>query len=126
AGRRRVLGPHHPFTAETMAYLSQLLLLERQYTGAESQSRETLQILEKISPNSWWRYYSQSLLGAALAAQKRYGEAEPLLVSGYTGMVQRKATIPSPNRQNLVDAGVRVAELYRAWGRLDQANAWQS
>lgn len=46
-------------------------------------------------PESWERYNCQSLLGASLAGEREYDEAEPLLASGYQGMSQRQASIPA-------------------------------
>ena len=42
-----------------------------------------------------------SLLGAALAGQKKYAEAEPLLIGGYEGLKAREARIPAPARGRL-------------------------
>ena len=122
--RRRVLGPQHPLTADTMAAFAGVLRRQARYAEAESIAREALHILEKINPDVWRRYYLQSLLGAVLTGEKRYGEAEPLLVSGYYGLVQRKATIPNPNQTALVDAGNWTVELYQAWSRPEKADEW--
>ena len=42
-------------------------------------------------PESWESYNCQSMLGGSLEGQKKYREAEPLLVSGYGGVIKRKA-----------------------------------
>jgi len=124
--RRRVLGPQHPATTDTMASLSELWLLEHRYTEPEPLLLEALNIVQQTSPDSWKRFYLQSLLGAALTGQKRYTEAEPLLLSGYTGMIQRKTTIPASSKSNLTQAGDWIIQLYRDWGQPDKATEWQA
>jgi hypothetical protein len=64
-------------------------------------------------------------LGASLAGQKRFEEAEPLLVSGREGMVQRKATVPADSLGLVVRAGQRIVELYESWGKLEKAAEWR-
>jgi tetratricopeptide (TPR) repeat protein len=103
--RRRVLGPQLPDTTDTMASLSELWLLEHRYTESEPVLREALNTVQQISPGSWERYYLRSLLGAALTGQKRYAEAQPLLLSGYTGMIELQTTIPAFKNSNLTQAG---------------------
>ena len=125
-GRRRVLGPQHPFTAETMTAFADLLRHEDKYAEAESVARDALQILEKTNPGNWGRYHVQSLLGAILTSEKRYAEAEPLLISGYDGMVQRKATIPNPDKPDVAEAGNWTVQLYQAWGRPEKAKDWEA
>jgi tetratricopeptide (TPR) repeat protein len=124
--QRRVLGLEHPDTTDTMASLSELWLREHRYTEPEPLLREAVNTAQQISPYNWERYYLQSLLGAALTGQKRYAEAEPFLLSGYAGMIQRKTTIPAPSRSNLTQAGEWIVQLYRNWGQPDKATEWQA
>lgn len=125
AGRRRVLGAEHPDTLSTLTSLGQLRLQERKYTEAEATLRETLTAYEKARPDMWERYGCQSLLGASLASQKKFAEAEPMLVTGYEGMAQRAATMAAADRSNLKDAGERIVELYRDWGKPEKVAEWQ-
>jgi len=39
-------------------------------------------------------FNTYSSLGGALLGQKKYDEAEPLLLKGYAGMTERESTIP--------------------------------
>jgi eukaryotic-like serine/threonine-protein kinase len=122
--RRRVLGPQHPDTLTTMNNLALLYLGEGKYNQAEALLRETLTSYEKTTPNAWSRYQSQSLLGASLAGQRRYGEAEALVVSGYEGMLQREAAIPGESRPNLERAAAWIVQLYEDWGKPEKAAVW--
>jgi hypothetical protein len=66
------------------------------------------------------------LLGEALVGQKKYAEAEPLLVAAYEGLKARKNQIPQffvSYRLGL--AGARIVQLYEAWGQSEKAAAWR-
>jgi eukaryotic-like serine/threonine-protein kinase len=122
--RRRVLGPQHSATLSAMNNLADLYLGEGKYTQAEALLREALTNYEKTTPNAWSRYYSQSLLGASLAGQKKYEEAEPLVVSGYEGMLQREAALPGESRSNLERAAAWIVQIYKDWGKPEKAAVW--
>src|SRR5262249_54255202 len=68
----------------------------------------------------WLKPQTQSLLGACLAGQKKYAEAEPLLLSGYEGLRAGEAAIPMHQRKRVTEAVERVARLYEAWDRPEQ------
>ena len=91
---------------------------------AESLLRPALTTYEKVAPDSWERYNCESMLGASLTGQKKYQEAEPLVVDGYDAMTQRKATIPAGSSSALDDAGARIVQLYRSWGKAEKAAEW--
>jgi tetratricopeptide (TPR) repeat protein len=99
--RRRVLGPDNPYTAQVLESLGQLKLEQHAYADAEKLLREAVRAREKRSPNTWERYWGQSMLGASLVGLGRHDEAKPLLTSGYQGMLERQNTIPAENRRAL-------------------------
>jgi tetratricopeptide (TPR) repeat protein len=123
--RRRVLGPMHPDTIGVIPFLGEVLLKQDKFAGAEALLREALHNYEKTAGTSWPQYWSQSLLGAALVGQSRYAEAEPLLVSGYQGLLQRRATIPFEDRPVSAQAGERIVQLYERWGKAEKAAEWR-
>ena len=124
-GRRRALGEEHRDTLDARVLLSRVWLQQRKYPAAEAALSDVLKGFERAAPDTWDRYNCQSLLGASLAGQKRFGEAETLLLSGYDGMVQREATIAVPDRVDLVEAGERIVALYQEWGKLEKAAEWR-
>jgi hypothetical protein len=87
--------------------------------------REILVIRQKKQPDTWTTFYTQSQLGASLLGQKRYAEAEPLLLAGYEGMKQREAKIPAQVKVRLTEALERLVQLYDAWGKPEQAKEWR-
>jgi hypothetical protein len=80
---------------------------------------------ERRDPGHWPRLHTLSQLGAALAGQNKFAEAEPLLVQGYEGLKVREAMIPAPAKKSLTDAGGRLIALYDAWGKKDKAAEWR-
>ena len=97
-------------------------LKQNDYAGAEPFWRERLRILDRMNPDDWRTFNSKSMLGASLLGQKKYADAEPLLVAGYEGMREREARIAVPNRTRLTGALERIVQLYDAWGKKDQAD----
>ena len=62
------------------------------------------------------------MLGATLARQKRYPEAEPLLLSGYEGMATGKPVNPNAaSRMTREQAGEALLQLYRDTGNTGRA-----
>jgi eukaryotic-like serine/threonine-protein kinase len=116
-GRRKALGNEHPDTLITLMGLAESRLLQGEYVEAETVSREGLNAYEKKGPDNWRRFHMASLLGSSLAGQKKFDEAEPLLVSGYEGLRQTEATIPAASRSTIEQARTRLAQLYHDWGK---------
>jgi tetratricopeptide (TPR) repeat protein len=125
AGRRRVLGPENSDTLRTLRNLAQLYVDEANYDQAELRAREAQSILEKTNPDGWERYYAQSLVGESLAGQKKYPEAEPLLLAGYQGMKQKESAIPAPERPGIQQSGQWIAQLYEHWKSPEKAAEWR-
>ena len=102
-----------------------LLKLDRP-ADAEPPLRECLAIRDKKFPNLWPRYSTMSMLGAGhFMGQKKYQDAEPLLIQGYDGLKSCENEIPALARFNLKDAGARMIQLYEAWGKADKAAEWR-
>jgi eukaryotic-like serine/threonine-protein kinase len=116
-GRRHTLGSEHPETMEAAADLALAYLSQGKFTGSEPLARETLRLYRTENPDDWRRFRAESLLGASLAGQKKYAEAEPLLLQGYRGMLAHKEQIAVPDRYHLDRARQWLAQLYQAWDR---------
>jgi hypothetical protein len=87
--------------------------------------RESLAVLGKKLPDDWSTFNAQSLVGAALFAQTKYAEAEPLLLQGYEGLKARAAKISAPRQNALPEAVARIVKLYEARGEKDRADRWR-
>ena len=82
-------------------------------------------IRANIRPDDWSTFSTRSQLGGSLLGQKKFAEAEPLLLRGYEGLKAREAKIPAPSKKRLAEAAERVVRLYEAWGKKDEADAWR-
>jgi eukaryotic-like serine/threonine-protein kinase len=84
-----------------------------------------LEIRAQAVSDDWSRFDATSQLGGALLGQRRYAEAEPLILAGYEGLKAREAKIPVPNKARRPEAVERVLKLYEAWGQTDKAAEWR-
>jgi len=66
------------------------------------------------------------MLGGALLGQKKYADAEPLLLKGYEGMKQREKTISPQGATRLPEALDRLIELYTATNKPDEVKKWRA
>ena len=123
--QRRISGNQHPDTLDDELLLGEVRLLQSRFGTAESILREALTAYEASAPDSWQRYRAQSLLGAALAGQARFQEAEPLLLSAYDGLTRLNSTIPAPDRPAAHQAAAALGRLYDQWGKPDKAVQWR-
>ena len=88
--------------------------------------REALTGMIKVAPDAWERFSAATMLGATLSAQKRFAEAEPLLTSGYEGMLTRKPTNPNAaSRFGTQEAGEAILKLYADWGNAARRAQWE-
>jgi serine/threonine protein kinase len=122
---RRALGADHMHTAGALVLLGLNLLRQNKSADAEAVLRECLAIYEKKQPNAWSTFNTKSVLGGALLAQKKYADAEPLLLQGYEGMKQREASIPPVFKARLAEALERLVQLYEAKAQKDLAEEWR-
>jgi len=93
-------------------------------SGLEALARESLAIREREIPDDWRTFNARTMLGDALLGQKKFSEAEPLLISGYEGMKQREDKIRDRNKV-FPEALQCLVRLYEATGRTDQAAEWK-
>jgi tetratricopeptide (TPR) repeat protein len=125
AGRQRAGSSEDPGDIQTaVANLALVYVSEGKVAKSERLSRQTLEFDEKNQPDDWERFRAESLLGASLSGQKKYAEAEPLLLDGYQGMSARKEKMGVPNLYHLEHARQFLAQLYQSWGKREKAAAW--
>ena len=123
--RKRVLGPQHRDVAVTLNDFGRHLLLQHRYAEAEPHLRDCLAVCDRCLPNNWIRFDAQSALGAALLAQMKRSEAEPLLVQGYEGLKAHQSAIPVLSRTRVSEAAERLLAFYSASGNKEQADHWR-
>jgi hypothetical protein len=99
-------------------------LREGKFAEAEGLARKCLTIRETEIPDDWRTFNVRSMLGCALLGQKKYADAEPLLLAGYEGMKQREDKIPTAGKLHVKETIQRLVQLYEATGKSNQAAEW--
>ena len=87
--------------------------------------RQSLTIREQSQPDAWMMFNTKSLLGGVLLGQKKYADAEPLLLSGYEGIKRREAKLCPQDKIRLTEATQRLVQLYETWDKKDKATEWR-
>jgi tetratricopeptide (TPR) repeat protein len=123
--QRHTLGPENPDTMDAAADLALAYQSQGKFAESEPLARQAFEFDRKKRPDDWQRFRAESLLGGSLAGQKKYAEAEPLLLQGYQGMAARKQRIAVPDRYHLDRAREWIVQLYEAWGKPEKAAEWR-
>jgi len=112
--------------AESLHALGRCLVAAGKPKDAEPVLRESTGLYERQRgpENDWFRFVVLGDLGACLLAQKKYVEAEPLLTRSFEDLLKRQGT--DPRKGPVIgywcaEVGERLAELYDATGRKDEA-----
>ena len=74
----------------------------------------------------WLVPNTRSVLGGALLGEKKYREAEPLLVGGAEELLRHQGEVPANGRWNLPEVIERVARFYAETGRPAEAEEWRA
>ena len=124
--QRRATGPDAINTVVTISNIGWVRLQEKRYSDAERTFREAATILLRTEPTAWERFNVDSMLGASLAGQRKFEEAESLLVAGHNGMGTSR---PSTNTNMLSrftreQASAAVVKLYADWGKPEKQTEW--
>jgi serine/threonine protein kinase len=117
---RRNQQPSHPETANLMANLGMVLLYEHKAADAEPVLSEAQAIVAATAAgpaDAWRATWVRFLRGWCLAQQKRFGEAEPLMLDAYQEL-RDSPRLPDVRKEQMRSA---LRELYRDWSKPDQA-----
>jgi serine/threonine protein kinase/tetratricopeptide (TPR) repeat protein len=122
--RTKYLVKEHAATAVAMSSLATVLRRQGKFAEAEPFYRECLAIRERKIPDAWYTFYTRAMLGGTLLEQKKFAEAEPLLLSAYEGMKQREVNIRDRSKlfPEVLD---QLIQLYEATNRPDQVAEWK-
>ncbi len=97
----------------------------KQFSLCEKLLQECLTLRKQYGKEPWRAFSTQSLLGAALAEQKKYAEAEPLLKEAYEGLAANAETIPKNLKKAIPNTAARIAKMYDAQNKLVEAELWK-
>jgi hypothetical protein len=101
------------------------LVAEKKFAEAEAPARECLAIREKNLPDDWLTAATRSTFGLILLEQKKYDQAEPVLLASYKGLIERRALLYAQGESRLIDTLKLLVQLYEATNRPDQAADWK-
>jgi serine/threonine protein kinase len=110
---------------ELLAWLALCLLRQEKHVEAEAIARQSLELRAKYRKRSWDLPDSQILLGRVLAAQKKYADAEPLLVAGAASLKETLPDAPWYAHERLTDGRSCLIQLYEAIGKPAEADKWR-
>jgi len=101
---------------------SETLMAQGRYEDAADTLRACITMRQKGLPDGHWLIADTvSRLGAALAAQRKFAEAESVLLKSSEQLQANRQATAEPKRQ----AVERIVKLYEAWDRPDQAASWR-
>ncbi len=114
------LGSDHPRVLGFVANLARVRIARGDAAATESSLRAALSAREKLYPPGDWRIaQTQSLLGAALASQKRYAEAEPLMIAADRGL----KAVPGIQERERAANQARLATLHNSAPHLQPSSS---
>ncbi|AWM36408.1 Serine/threonine-protein kinase PknB [Gemmata obscuriglobus] len=91
----------------------------------EAYLREAVATYETSEPGGWRAAGARAQLGGLLLAQKKYADAEPLLVKGYEGLKAKENEIPRASAARLPETLDRLIELFTATKKPDDVEKWR-
>jgi hypothetical protein len=101
----------------------------RALAGEKLASERLVQVeAEKKKPDAWTSFNAARMLGSALLGQKKYADAEPLLLIGDEGMKEREKSMSKSGgaEKRIPEALDALIELYTATNKPDEVKKWQA
>jgi serine/threonine-protein kinase len=130
---RPALGSDHQLVAIYAINLASVQLARNQAVAAEELLREALPIRARapelvpsrrrtISEDDWSVATTKALLGRSLVAQRRYADAEVVLLDA-----RRELDLqPRPSDRDVTATTTALVQLYEAWGKREAAVAYRA
>ncbi|MCX6929063.1 MAG: serine/threonine-protein kinase, partial [Verrucomicrobia bacterium] len=125
AMRRKLLGNEHPSVAHALEELAIVLRHQGKLADAEMAFRENMDILKEKLPDDWSTFSAISLMGGILLEEKKYAQAEPLLLSGYEGLKSRETKMPVIAKSRLKKCLEQLVQLYEATDSAAKVTEWK-
>ena len=116
--RRRVLGPEHPDTLDSINDVANLYRRQGRYEEAEPLYDKALDVRRRVlGPEHPDTLISMNNLGILYRSQGRYEEAEPL----YEETLEARRRVLGPEHPNTLNSINNLAILYKSQGRYGEA-----
>jgi tetratricopeptide (TPR) repeat protein len=121
-GLERAYGADHPDLASSHWSLAHVLWGQGKLDEAEVELRAAVAIAEQAYPEgSAGRAAYRLPLGNLLAEQRRFADAEPMVLSAYETFL----ATDGPEGPRTADAAAWLVKLYDAWGRTSEADRYR-
>lgn len=108
--------------ASSLATLGKCQLLNSKFEDAEVSFRESTELFTKYVPEAWPAFVFKSKIGVALTGQKKFAEAEPILLESIEGLKARRAATPSELYVETIQA---IINLYVAMDKSEESERWR-
>jgi eukaryotic-like serine/threonine-protein kinase len=119
---RKAVGNDSPSLAMSLTYLSDALRHAGNPREAEQAAREALTVdVKELGREHPATRHAEGALGRALAKQRRWDEAEPLLLTYATALGSEPGV-----EGDLGEVTHETAEMYAAWGKPEKAKQWRA
>jgi eukaryotic-like serine/threonine-protein kinase len=116
------LGTDRPRSIALMLNLARVQIARGRGAATEAALRHVLSVRRRMLDDGDWRVaQASSLLGASLLAQRRYAEAEPLMLAAWRGL----KPLPGPQDRERVANRLRLVALYERLGRPHDADRYR-
>jgi hypothetical protein len=95
------------------------------FREAEEPARKCLFGWEEKRPDHWRTFYARTLLGGSFLGQKRYDQAENLLLTGFEGLKLREDRVPPVPKRCMEESMTQIVKLFEETERPDKAAEWR-
>jgi serine/threonine-protein kinase len=120
---RESFGPYYDNYPTALMIQGLILTKTGQPKEGEKILREAVKIrTESLPKEHYWVALANSALGECLTIQKRYSEAEPLLLDSYQSL-KKSQSADSPRTTIALQ---RLINLYEAWNKTDRATPYRA
>ena len=123
--REKRLGPTHAWTLGTLQLLAGTLESQGKPAAAEELLRRRLSAPDQAGLDEIAKLQLQLRLGANLLVQKRFTQAEPLLLAGHASLAAAAEKSPAALTEKLRAALQQLVALYQATTNAPQTAVWQ-
>jgi len=124
-GYKEFLGEAHPLTAAANCMLGEVLLKIGEFEPAEAIFRSALTTMQRQLMDGLPTLQIQSALGAALAGQKKYSEADGTLRTAFEGIKSHPWAKTQWGKSLLRETADRLVRLNEMAGKSEEAAKWQ-
>ena len=123
---RDARGKNDPVVADFLFELGGVLLAQEKLNDAKSSFSECLVIRESEHREAWVTFSTRGMLGEIFRREKKYDQAEKLLLSAYDAMKQHEDKATTGDKAAINETIESLTMLYEDWGKPEKAGQWRA